>query len=162
LGSLKKASEKPDDAIPVKAHKRSKYGNVKKVGLDGFTYDSTAECAFADLLSGGGIPYERQVSFHVGGLDVKKSNTFLLRDGGCRAVHYIADFVVVVNNLTFIIDVKGHRTKEFMIKRNLLMAKLVSENKYSTHCFKEVKKDGIQSLYNLLSLLHDGRHTLDI
>ena len=95
----------------------SKYGN-KKTDIDGITFDSkkeaTAYCELRLLLRAGKIkdlrmqvPYEIVPSVKIHG--VKQ-----------RAVKYIADFVYIENGQEVVEDVKGVRTREYVIKRKLM------------------------------------------
>ncbi|CAD7288245.1 DUF1064 domain-containing protein [Campylobacter suis] len=53
-----------------------------------------------------------------------------------RAITYIADFVYTQNGETIIEDVKGYKTKEYLIKRKLLL-KLIADGKIKAE-FREV------------------------
>lgn len=53
-----------------------------------------------------------------------------------RAITYIADFVYTQNSETIIEDVKGYKTKEYLIKRKLLL-KLIADGKIKAE-FREV------------------------
>lgn len=100
--------------------KRNKFGNVKTNG-----YDSKKEAAFAkklELLRNAALPDERVVT-------VEEQVRFLLIpsqriDGKCaeRACHYIADFrVEYADGRKEVIDVKGFKTADYIIKRKLLL-----------------------------------------
>jgi hypothetical protein len=51
-----------------------------------------------------------------------------------RKIDYIADFVYVQDGVTVIEDSKGHKTKDYIIKRKLLKNKYCREGKF---IFKE-------------------------
>lgn len=95
--------------------KRSKYGN-RKVG----EYDSQKEADYAfqlELLKHADEPRLRVVEF-------KHHVPFELipAQEGERAVHYIADFVVqYADGHTEVVDVKGYKTADYIIKRKLMM-----------------------------------------
>jgi hypothetical protein len=99
----------------------SKYRN-RKWELDGKTFDSQREARRYQelrwLLRTGVItdlqmqvPFELIPSQRVGGKVVE------------RPVKYVADFVYTENGKTVVEDVKGFRTKEYIIKRKLMLYK---------------------------------------
>lgn len=98
----------------------NKYKN-KKVECDGIVFDSIAEmnryCELK-LLQRGGIIENLQLQ-----------PTFILQDkftkNGVtyRAIKYKADFMYQDNGKTIVEDVKGFKTKEFLIKQKLFEAK---------------------------------------
>lgn len=102
-----------------KAKSQRKYGN-KKPTVDGLKFDSQAEARRYNelklLLAAGEItelqlqvPYELQPSFKYKGKTI-------------RALKYVADFVYKDKaGVTHIEDVKGMRTKEYEIKRKLML-----------------------------------------
>lgn len=104
---------------------------AKKTILDGITFDSKKEAdRYAELkflLKSGEITdLQMQVEYELipaqYGPDVttprgKTKRGPLLE----RAVKYKADFVYVENGVTVVEDVKGFRTKEYIIKRKLLL-----------------------------------------
>ena len=94
----------------------SKY-NAKKTEVDGIVFDSRREadryCELKLLQRAGKIsdlrlqvPFELQPAFAVNGKKV-------------RPIHYIADFVYKENGQYIVEDAKGHRTKEYMLKRKM-------------------------------------------
>lgn len=98
---------------------RSKYGN-RKVTVDGLTFDSAKEArrwkelclleragAISDLQWQ--VKYELLPSQRVGGKVVE------------RPVIYIADFAYTEDGQTVVEDAKGMRTKEYIIKRKLML-----------------------------------------
>lgn len=104
--------------VPVQKSK-SKY-NARKVRLDGITFDSKAEAKrYAELVllqkSGVISDLQRQVEFTL--IPAQKI------DGKCveRACKYKADFVYLENGKRVVEDVKGIKTKEYIIKRKLML-----------------------------------------
>ncbi len=109
---------------------RTKYGS-RKVTRDGETFDSVKEyrrfCELSLLQRAGAITdLQRQVEFELipaqrepdtigvrGG--VKKGKTIEL------AVKYVADFVYKENGKTVVEDTKGFKTKDYIIKRKLML-----------------------------------------
>ena len=104
-----------------KPKRSGKYNNTICFDTNGDKYHSIAELYFKNKLVEFGIPYERQVEYIFGGAVGKTQKILLFQNGGCRAVKYKADFVIKIKGITFIIDVKGSKTKEFQNKWNLLM-----------------------------------------
>lgn len=103
---------------------RSKYHN-RKVIVDGLKFDSVKEAKrwreLCLLYRAGEIgEVERQVEFVL--IPAQRTRT---PDGKAkteRAVKYIADFVYLDKNGRQVVeDVKGVRTKEYIIKRKLLL-----------------------------------------
>ena len=108
----------------------SKY-HAKKITIDGNTFDSRKEyrrfCELSLLQRAGAITdLQRQVEFVLipaqrepdtigvcGG--VKKGKTLEL------AVKYVADFVYRENGKTIVEDTKGFKTKDYIIKRKLML-----------------------------------------
>ena len=108
----------------------SKY-HSKKTTIDGQTYDSRKEARRHQellLLQRAGViqDLQRQVEFELipaqrepdtigvrGG--VKKGKTLEL------AVKYVADFVYKENGKTIVEDTKGFKTKDYIIKRKLML-----------------------------------------
>lgn len=98
---------------------QSKYRN-RKTTVDGVTYDSAKEArrgAELRLLERAGKIQDlcAQVKYTL--IPAQK------RDGKVieRAVTYIADFVYKENGETVVEDAKGVRTKEYIIKRKLML-----------------------------------------
>ena len=102
---------------------RSKYGN-KKVTLDGITFDSKREASrYAELKL---LERAGQIS----GLELQKTFTLIpaqyeVINGKkkCveRAVTYKADFYYWENGKEIVEDTKGFKTKEYIIKRKLML-----------------------------------------
>lgn len=97
----------------------AKYGN-RKVIADGQTFDSRKEyrryCELRLLQQAGEIDeLRRQVRFEL--IPAQKVGGKVVE----RPVVYIADFVYTENNQTVVEDTKGVRTKEYIIKRKLML-----------------------------------------
>ena len=93
----------------------SKYGNIKTVTLDGIQHDSIKEAKRwweLKLLERAGEiqDLQRQVKYEL-----------LPKQDGERAVYYIADFVYTENGQKVVEDVKGMRTKEYKLKRKMML-----------------------------------------
>jgi hypothetical protein len=97
----------------------NKYGN-RKVTRDGITFDSIRECqryCELKLMQRAGVisdlrlqvPYELIPAQRIDGKVVE------------RAVNYIADFVYMENGVTIVEDAKGCRTKEYILKRKMML-----------------------------------------
>lgn len=111
----------------------SKY-HSKKVTINGITYDSKKEAKrHSELLllekAGAITELERQVKFvllpaHYETYERCGKNGKRLADGHkCveRAVFYVADFVYKQDGKTIVEDVKGIRTKDYILKRKMLL-----------------------------------------
>ena len=107
-------------ALGVNAPKKSKYRN-EKVVLDGITFDSKKEARYyANLLiqKKAGIVKEFELQ-----------PVFILQDGyrtkdgkKVREIAYRADFrVTYTDSRQVVIDVKGHKTKEYLLKKKMLL-----------------------------------------
>jgi hypothetical protein len=99
----------------------SKYGN-RKTTLDGVTYDSAREArrgAELRLLERAGLISDlcAQVQYEL--IPSQRINGKIVE----RPVKYVADFVYTENGKTVVEDVKGLRTKEYIIKRKLMLYK---------------------------------------
>ena len=102
----------------------SKYRNIKTT-IDGITFDSRKEadryCELKLLQRAGAItdlklqvPFELQPAFTVNGKKI-------------RAIYYIADFMYCQNGVYVVEDVKGRKTKEYMLKRKMYAYKYKDE-----------------------------------
>lgn len=94
--------------------------HAKKTELDGITFDSRKEAdRYAELKllerSGAIHNLRRQVRYELIPAQKKDGKTVE------RACHYIADFVYEENGKTVVEDVKGYRTKEYVLKRKLML-----------------------------------------
>lgn len=97
----------------------AKYGN-RKITMDGFTFDSQREfmryCELRLLLRAGAITdLQRQVKFEL--IPAQRIDGKVVE----RAITYIADFVYKEHGKTVVEDAKGMRTKEYIIKRKLML-----------------------------------------
>ena len=97
----------------------SKYGN-RKITLNGIPFDSQKEAArwqeLTLLQRAGQISgLKRQVKFEL--LPSQKVNGEVVE----RPVNYVADFVYTENGETVVEDTKGFRTKEYILKRKMLL-----------------------------------------
>lgn len=104
-------------AKPIKEAPRSnraKYGN-RKTQIDGITFDSKREAhRYVELrrMSEAGIieDLRLQVPFEV-----------IPACGSERPTKYIADFVFNQDGKQVVMDAKGHKTREYVLKRKLLL-----------------------------------------
>ena len=97
----------------------SKYGN-RKTTLDGITFDSAREAKrYAELRllerAGQIFNLQRQVPFVLIPKQVRDGKTIE------RPVVYKADFVYTENGQEIVEDTKGMKTKEYVIKRKLML-----------------------------------------
>lgn len=108
----------------------SKYRS-KKITKDGITYDSLKEyrrfCELSLLEKAGAITdLQRQVEFVLIPVQ-KEADTKGVRGGIIkgktieRAVKYVADFVYMENGKKVVEDTKGVKTKDYIIKRKLML-----------------------------------------
>lgn len=107
-----------------------KYGN-KKAEADGIVFDSKKErnyyCELKMLKMAGQIKdFDLQAVFEL-------QPSFKYKGKTIRAIKYIADFVITYpDGKTEVIDTKGYRTKDYILKRKMLL------HKYPDINFKEV------------------------
>ena len=101
------------------AQRGSKYGN-KKAEVNGIVFDSKKEARRwleLDMLAKAGEiqNLQRQVPF----LLIPSQSV----DGKVveRAVSYVADFVYKQDGKTVVEDTKGHKTKDYILKRKMLL-----------------------------------------
>lgn len=97
----------------------AKYGN-RKITVNGITFDSLREYARWQELTwlqraGHITDLERQVKFEL--IPAQRINGKLAE----RAVNYIADFVYKEKGQTVVEDAKGHKTKEYILKRKMML-----------------------------------------
>lgn len=109
---------------------KSKYGS-RKVTRDGITFDSVKEyrrfCELTLLQRAGSITeLQRQVEFVL--IPAQKEPDTVGVRGGVKkgktielAVKYVADFVYKENGKTVVEDTKGFKTKDYIIKRKLML-----------------------------------------
>ena len=96
-----------------------KYGN-RKITKDGITFDSVKEfkrfCELSLLERAGEITdLKRQVRFEL--IPSQRIDGKVVE----RPVHYIADFVYQENGQTVVEDTKGFKTKDYILKRKLML-----------------------------------------
>ena len=102
------------------AQNGSKYGN-KKVEVDGILFDSKREARrYLDLKAMETAGQIQNLRLQVKYLLIPSQKI----DGKVveREVSYVADFVYDQNGETVVEDSKGHRTKEYIIKRKLMLS----------------------------------------
>ena len=107
-----------------------KYGN-KKTKVDGIVFDSKKEARrYKELslmeTSGAIQDLQRQVKFVL--IPSQREPDTIGKKGGVhkgrlieREVSYIADFVYQENGKTVVEDTKGMRTKDYILKRKMLL-----------------------------------------
>lgn len=106
--------------IPPRSLK-NKYSSCR-VKVDGYSFDSKKEAKKYEelkLLKAAGeiVDFELQPSFVL-------QEGFRLKDGRYqRPIIYRADFKVIYLDRVVYIDTKGHRTKEYLLKRKILLYK---------------------------------------
>ena len=109
---------------------KNKYGS-RKITRDGETFDSRKEyrrfCELLLLVKTGAITdLQRQVEFELIPAQ-REPDTVGVRGGVKRgktlelAVKYVADFVYKENGKTVVEDTKGFKTKDYIIKRKLML-----------------------------------------
>ena len=99
--------------------KPSKYGN-KKVTIGGEKFDSQKEAwRYGELVllerAGQIYSLNRQVRFEL------IPAQYIGKKCVERAVHYVADFVYWKDGIKIVEDTKGVRTKDYIIKRKLML-----------------------------------------
>lgn len=97
----------------------AKYGN-RKITVNGITFDSLREYARWQELkwlqrAGHITDLERQVKYEL--IPAQRINGKLVE----RAVSYIADFVYKEKGQTVVEDAKGAKTKEYILKRKMML-----------------------------------------
>ena len=107
------------EAMKLQAKTRSKYHN-NPVVVDGERFDSVKEAerwCWLCLLQKAGVitDLRRQVPFEL--IPAQKLDGKVVE----RPVKYIADFVYIRSGETIVEDAKGVRTKEYVIKRKLML-----------------------------------------
>ena len=101
------------------AQNGSKFGN-KKVVVDGIQFDSKREARrYLDLRA-------MEIAGQIQNLQLQVKYTLIPSqkiDGKVveREVSYVADFVYEQNGKTVVEDSKGHRTKEYILKRKMML-----------------------------------------
>lgn len=97
----------------------SKYGS-QKITVDGIEFDSRKEAhrySELRLMERGGLiqNLQRQVKFEL--IPSQRYDGKVVE----RPCNYVADFVYQENGQTIVEDTKGFRTKDYIIKRKLLL-----------------------------------------
>ncbi len=116
---------------------RNKYGvsDKEQRTCDGIVFDSKKEMLrYKELIL---LSKAREISELQRQVKFELQPKFVTKDGETiRAINYIADFVYWDNNANCLVieDVKGAKTKEYMIKKKMLLY-IVSRN--SEYIFKE-------------------------
>lgn len=112
---------------------RSKYGN-KKVTYDGITFDSKKEMyryiqlksmqeegLISDLRLQ--VPYELIPAIYEDEIVTLKTKTKVVKRCVQKAVKYVADFVYKDHyGYEVVVDAKGLRTKEYLLKKKMMRA----------------------------------------
>jgi hypothetical protein len=128
-------------------NKKNKYNN-KKITINGITDDSKKEydrhCILKTLEKSGKI---RELKFHETSMNIILQKT--------PQIKYEPDFCYYENNIYIIEDVKGYQTKEFKLKKKLIINKLNNNEivgifrltKYSkTHGFEIIEEYKSESI----------------
>jgi hypothetical protein len=93
--------------------RRAKFGNRKTV-VDGITFDSKAEAArygVLKILQAAGVV-----------ANLRLQVPYVLTVNGVKVCRYVADFVYVLDGREVVEDVKGVKTREYSLKRKLMLA----------------------------------------
>lgn len=96
-----------------------KYGN-RKVERDGIVFDSVKECqryCELKLMQRAGVISDLQLQVPYELIPTQRIDGKLAE----KAVNYVADFVYKQNGQTVVEDTKGMRTRDYIIKRKLLL-----------------------------------------
>lgn len=101
------------ELVTAKKKPRGKYGN-RKVTYDGRTFDSARECERYKLLK----------ALQAGGAirDLRLQVEVRCEVSGKLVCVYRADFVYVRDGKEVVEDAKGYRTKEYKLKKKLVLA----------------------------------------
>lgn len=100
-------------------NRMTKYGN-RKVTRDGITFDSIRECqryCELKLMQRAGVISDLRLQVPYELIPVQRIDGKVVE----RAANYIADFVYTENGTTIVEDAKGCRTKEYILKRKLML-----------------------------------------
>ena len=107
-----------------------KYGN-KKTKVDGITFDSLKEAKRykeLSLMQHSGMIQDLQMQVKFVLIPAQREPDTIGKKGGIhkgklieRECNYIADFVYKENGKTVVEDTKGMRTKDYIIKRKMMM-----------------------------------------
>jgi len=104
--------ERPPQPCECERH-RAKYKN-EPVVVDGIRFDSKREA----------MRYHELKLEERAGLitDLRRQIHYALNVNGVHITTYVADFVLKRNGEECVIDAKGHRTREYRMKRRLMLA----------------------------------------
>ena len=97
----------------------AKYGN-RKIIRDGIEFDSIKECqryCELKLMQRAGVISDLQLQVPFELIPTQRIDGKVVE----RAVNYIADFVYKQDGQTVVEDTKGMRTKDYIIKRKLML-----------------------------------------
>ena len=97
----------------------AKYGN-RKVIRDGIEFDSIKECqryCELKLMQRAGVISDLQLQVPFELIPTQRIDGKVVE----RAVNYVADFVYKQDGLKVVEDTKGMRTKDYIIKRKLML-----------------------------------------
>ena len=109
-------SMRPTMPAPKKAtghRKRAKYGNTKCT-YRGKSFDSKREMQYYMLLE-----FDESLGY-IDNLKCQVKFMLLPSKGKEKAVHYIADFTYMKDGKLKVVDAKGLRTREYVLKRKLM------------------------------------------
>lgn len=96
-----------------------KYGN-RKVERDGIVFDSVKECqryCELKLMQRAGVISDLQLQVPYELIPTQRIDGKLAE----KALNYVADFVYKQNGQTVVEDTKGMRTRDYIIKRKLML-----------------------------------------
>ena len=119
LRKILESAEGKDTSEKKVAQNGSKYGN-KKIEVLGIKFDSKREARrYLDLKAAESAGVIHNLRLQVKYLLIPSQRI----DGRVveREVSYVADFVFEENGETVVEDTKGHRTKDYIIKRKLML-----------------------------------------
>lgn len=105
------------DFFPGRSAKPSKYSN-KRTEYSGEWYQSKAEANYAEQLDM--LKMARDASLRPASIERQVEYPIVVN--GIKICNYYADFRVVYNNRTDVIDVKGVKTEVYKIKKKLVEA----------------------------------------
>jgi hypothetical protein len=107
-----------------------KYKNTKTI-VDGIKFDSKLESRAYEILRDNQIQVKLQPSFE---LQAKYKHG----KESIRAIIYKADFLVTINGIEYIIDIKGMETPVFKLKKKILLYKYPEINFLTIKTLKQL------------------------